>query len=334
MVAELHGSTTDGAAVSRETSSRDEAHLGTEDSRGERDLTSGSFAKELIQYQIRRLGKLQGEVLDDRDPEPLHQLRVSLRRLRTALGQFAPALELPDSVRDPRIAAVARRTGLCRDLDVLNLRLREQLLPRLPDNEQERLSGAMRRLSHDRAQAFDTLREALHSPRYLKLLARLNRWDKHPRFTSLGRQPLLPWLYDWQAPFTAGLFLHPGWTADHPEAKSLHGLRKRIKTARYSLESLERWCEPPLRAWIQDLRQAQDHLGELHDLQILNSGFLDSETPRKTSTLPVLRAEIKGQQQLHWLRWRDLAQRLHLDSHRQTIQRHLLELGRGLKLSY
>ena len=55
-------------------------------------LSSGAYALDLIQRQVRRLGKLQGEVLADRDPEPLHQLRVSLRRLRTALSQFGPAL--------------------------------------------------------------------------------------------------------------------------------------------------------------------------------------------------------------------------------------------------
>ena len=330
MVAELHESAPPHTDVSSETSSSDGANPGAESLGNERTLTSGSFAKTLIQCQIRRLGKLQGDVLDDRDPEPLHQLRVSLRRLRTALGQFAPALELPDGVSEPRIASVARRTGLCRDLDVLSLRLREQLLPRLPHAEQDRLTGAMKRLSHDRAQAFDTLREALHSPRYLKLLARLSKWDNLPRFTPLGELPLLPWLYDWQAPFTAGLFLHPGWTADDPAAKSLHGLRKRIKKARYSLEHLESWCEPPLRDWIQDLRQAQDHLGELHDLQILNHSLSESEKPRKTSDLPVLRAEIEGQRQLHWLRWRELAQRLHLDCNRQHVQRQLLELGNDL----
>ena len=91
---------------------------------GNQSLTSGAFAQELIHRQIRRLGKLQAEVLADRDPEPLHQLRVSLRRLRTALLQFGPALELPESVSERRIAAVARRTSLCRDLDVLQLRLR------------------------------------------------------------------------------------------------------------------------------------------------------------------------------------------------------------------
>jgi CHAD domain-containing protein len=292
-------------------------------------LSSGAFALELIQTQIRRLGKLQAEVLADRDPEPLHQLRVSLRRLRTALAQFAPALELPESVSERRIATVARRTSLCRDLDVLHLRLREQLLPRLPEKEQRSLEGAIKRLGQDRSQAFATLVEALHSPRYLKLLERLNKWQKKPRFTPLGQQPLLPWLYDWQSPFSAGLFLHPGWRVEDPAAEALHALRKQIKRARYSLEHLERWCGPPLQAWIEDLRQAQDHLGELHDLQILHSSFLDSEHLRKTPKLPALQAELEAQQQLHWLRWREQARRLYGDANRHTIQRELMELGRG-----
>jgi len=292
-------------------------------------LSSGAFALELIQTQIRRLGKLQAEVLADRDPEPLHQLRVSLRRLRTALAQFTPALELPESVSERRIAAVARRTSLCRDLDVLGLRIQEQLLPRLPEKEQRSLEGAIKRLGQDRSQAFATLVEALHSPRYLKLLERLNKWQKKPRFTPLGQQPLLPWLYDWQSPFSAGLFLHPGWTVEDPGAEALHALRKQIKRARYSLEHLERWCGPPVLAWIEDLRQAQDHLGELHDLQILNSSFVESEHLRKTPKMPALQAELEVQQQLHWLRWREQARRLYQDANRQSIHRELMELGRG-----
>ena len=113
---------------------------------GEPVITSGAYALELIQRQTRRLGKLQAEVLADRDPEPLHQLRVSLRRLRTALVQFGPALDLPELVDRGRIAAVARRTGLCRDLDVLRLRLQDQLLPNLPESEQRSMEAAMKRL--------------------------------------------------------------------------------------------------------------------------------------------------------------------------------------------
>lgn len=292
------------------------------------ELSSGDYARELIQRQIRRLGKLQGEVLADNDPEPLHQLRVSLRRLRTALAQFGPALVLPDSVTDRRIAAVAQRTSLCRDLDVLQLRLRQQLLPRLPAEEQHALEGPMRRLARDRNQAFDTLKEALLSSRYLKLLARLHKWQKRPRLTPLGERPLARWLYEWQAPFTAALFLHPGWMVEDPAAEALHDLRKRIKAARYALEHLEDWCEPPLQAWIQELRQAQDHLGELHDLQILGGSLGDNAKRLKASSLPVLRSELQAQQREHWLHWRELAQRLQQDDNRQDIQRRLLELGR------
>ena len=85
--------------------------------------SSGAHAALLIQRQTRRLGKLQPDVLADQDPEPLHQVRVSLRRLRTVLQQFAPALVLPDTISDRRIAKVARHTGLTRDLDVLQQRL-------------------------------------------------------------------------------------------------------------------------------------------------------------------------------------------------------------------
>ena len=291
-------------------------------------LSSGGYALDLIQRQVRRLGKLQGEVLADRDPEPLHQLRVSLRRLRTALSQFGPALVLPESVTDRRIAAVARRTGLCRDLDVLQLRLQQQLLPRLPGDEQQALEKPMKRLALDRSQAFDTLKEALHSSRYLKLLARLHKWQQRPRYTPLGQLPLAAWLYDWQAPFTAALCLHAGWTVEDPTAEALHDLRKRIKAARYALEHLENWCEPALRAWIQELRQAQEILGELHDLQILSHTLAGHEGSLKSPHLPVLRNELEGQQAEHWLRWRELSQRLQQDSHRRAIHRQLLELGR------
>ncbi|MEB3257519.1 MAG: CHAD domain-containing protein [Cyanobacteriota bacterium] len=296
---------------------------------GDAALSSGEFALELIRRQTRRLGNLQADVLADRDPEPLHQLRVSLRRLRTAMGQFAPALEFPDGVSVRRIAAVARRTGLCRDLDVLHGRLRDELLPRVPDGEQASLEGAMKRLRQDRAQAFTTLHEALHSSRYLKVLARLHKWQHHPRFTALGRLPLMPWLPDWQAPFTAGLFLDPGWLEADSSAETLHALRKRIKQARYSLEHFDRWCEPSLKAWIQDLRAAQDHLGDLHDLQILHRNFIRGDSLKKSLKLPVLQAELEAQQQLCWIRWRELAERLSEESYRRGVQGLLQQLGQG-----
>ncbi|MFM7315095.1 MAG: CHAD domain-containing protein, partial [Cyanobium sp.] len=46
-------------------------------------LRCGGHARTLIAERLARLVGLQAEVLADRDPEPLHQMRVSFRRLRS-----------------------------------------------------------------------------------------------------------------------------------------------------------------------------------------------------------------------------------------------------------
>ena len=68
--------------------------------------SSGTYAAECIQEHLRHVVDLQADVLADRDPEPLHQLRVRFRRLRSTLLQFAPALLLPSSAADGRIAKI------------------------------------------------------------------------------------------------------------------------------------------------------------------------------------------------------------------------------------
>lgn len=292
-------------------------------------LSSGAFAQQLIQHQSRRLARLQAEVRLDRDPEPLHQLRVSLRRLRTVLLQFGPALDLPEGVNARRLAALARRTSLCRDLDVLRLRLRQQVLPGIPGDEQRSLRRAMRRLERERSQAFATLLDALESRRHRRLMKRLARWQRRPHFTPLGQLPLVPWLVEWQAPFSARLFLHPGWTERDPAASSLHDLRKRIKAMRYALDTLQPWCAPALLEWVEDLRQAQEHLGELHDLQILGRRFVARNGQGRGSGLPRFRALLRDQELEHWRCWRALALRLASGDARDGIRRQLLDLGRA-----
>jgi CHAD domain-containing protein len=286
----------------------------------------GAYAAELIRRQTRRLGKLQPEVLADADPEPLHQLRVSLRRLRTALSQFAPALELPDGIGDRRIARVARRTGLCRDLDVLQQRLEQDLLPPLPEKEREALQPLLKHLRRDRRQAFAALEEALRGAGYLKLLARLHAWQSQPCFTPLGEEPLDLWLFEWQSQVGAGLFLHPGWCKADPTDPALHDLRKRIKGVRYALEHLEPFGTPALGAMVAELKQAQDNLGDLHDLQVLDAALAGGRSERSVeAALPALRGLIAARQQACWRGWCDLRASLRSPASRQRFHTALFQ---------
>lgn len=290
-------------------------------------LTNGAYALELIHRQTRRLGKLQPAVMADEDPEPLHQLRVSLRRLRTALRQFAPALELPGSVSESRISSVARRTSLTRDLDVLRERLEQHILPVLPEEEREAFRPVLKRLAKDRRKSFEGLREALHSSRYLKLLARLHKWQKKPRFTAIGKSSLNRWMFEWLVPISSGLFLHPGWCCDDPRAVELHDLRKRIKGVRYASENLEPFLDDTISSWIREMKRAQDNLGDLHDLQVLETALSDRSLPVTLRELPEMAREIQQQQVDRWRQWREQADRLCSDDGRRAIHQHLLRLA-------
>jgi CHAD domain-containing protein len=281
--------------------------------------SNGAHALAQIHRQTRRLAGLHREVLADEDPEALHQFRVSLRRLRTALHQFTPALELPEGVSSGRIGSLARRTGLARDLDVLQERLQHSILPRLAPEERQALRPALKRLRRDRQLAFEAVSEALASSRYLKLLARLGRWQQRPAFTTLGHQPLADWLHEWHLPLSGALFLHPGWRATSPQDMALHALRKRIKGVRYALEHLADALEEPGHSWIAVLKQAQTSLGDLHDLQVLEASLLDRPGHRAGAELGGLRAELERQRGEVWGQWRELATLLLLPESRRAL---------------
>ncbi|MCT0226109.1 CHAD domain-containing protein [Synechococcus sp. CS-1328] len=295
----------------------------------------GDYVAELIQKQTRRIGKLHPDVLADQDPEALHQLRVTLRRLRTVLTQFGPALKLPDGVSEQRLARVTRQTGLTRDLDVLRQRLEIDLFPALPisaDGEESGGNGSdpeartkalkrlLKELARNRRQAFEGLEKALQDGHYLKMLARLSKWLKKPDFTILGQQPIGDWLVEWQGSLSSGLFLHAGWQEAHPRAKSLHELRKRIKEARYSLENLEPFLPSCGHHWIEQLKHAQESLGELHDLQVLADAIAEQDLRPRLAELPELERAIQHQLGRTWEDWQRLASRLKAREQRWDYQ--------------
>lgn len=293
-------------------------------------FSNGAFAVDLIARFTDKLVSLQGPVLADSDPEPLHQMRVALRRLRTCLHQFAPALQLPRAVADPRLAKAVRRLGMARDLDVLRERLEKDLMPELPEAERKALKPVLKQLRRERALAYEQVVSTLQSGGYLKLLSQLQGWLRHPEFTPLGELPLPGWTLEWQAPMIAGLFQHPGWFIVEQEGdmERVHDLRKRLKAARYGLENLGAVTGSRCRQWVVELRDLQELLGELNDLNVLERAIDDQLPSGLARSLPALEALLDHRAQGCWEQWRQRAEGLMLPERRLSLSMALwLERG-------
>ena len=289
-------------------------------------LTNGEHAAALLRHITQRLVSLHAPVLEDRDPEPLHQMRVSMRRLRAILRQFGPALELPAGVSDRRIGRVSRRLGVARDLDVLRQLLEDDLVPRLPEAEAQRLRPVLKQLRRERKLACEDLAQTLRSGSYLRLLSRLQRWQNDPRTTVIGDEPLRDWLLEWQAPLLAPVFAHPAWFVAGPrdDPDLVHDLRKRCKEARYSLENLADHTGPRCAEWVKRFKRVQQLLGDLNDLRVLRAAIEDALEGKLKKTLPELHRLLDERSLSLWQEWRGFATELLQPEQRHGLLRDLL----------
>ncbi|WP_172820819.1 CHAD domain-containing protein [Cyanobium sp. NIES-981] len=292
--------------------------------------SSGEHLHGLLSAQARRLVKLQPKVLESRDTEPLHQMRVAMRRLRTCLIQFEPALVMPPQVSAGALARSGQRLGMARDLDVLQERLETRLLAHLPTEEVHQLAPVIKRLRRQRHKAQKPLRRELTGGSYRPMGQALEGWLRDPRFTPLGERPLVEWLVEWQWPWLGQLLLHPAWWVEEPAggaaAKQLHDLRKGLKGARYRLENLQPLAGATAGHWLEQLKQAQELLGDLHDIAVLRQVIESRLKGPLSRRLPRLHALLQQQQAASWASWRLLAERLlGFPQRRQLLQGLLLD---------
>jgi CHAD domain-containing protein len=116
-----------------------------------------------------------------RGSDPIHDTRVAIRRLRSTLRVFAKLLERSVENVDDELKWYAGLLGEVRDCQVQRRRFREALT-QLPA---ELVLGPVANrintdLQSDQLQARTRVAEAMNSPRYLDLLATLQRWRTQP----------------------------------------------------------------------------------------------------------------------------------------------------------
>ena len=186
------------------------------------------------------------------DVEDLHQMRVSVRRMRAALKAARPLLDVSwaDGLRD-ELGLLGGALGPVRDLDVLLLRLRGEIA-KLPEREQAAGEVLVAMLELARATARAEMLAALDAPRYASLLERLADAIRLPLPTPTATQAQ-PELVDLVRLQVHKLRKAVERAGEDPPDETLHALRILGKRVRYTGELLE----PALRvSGAEDTRRA------------------------------------------------------------------------------
>jgi CHAD domain-containing protein len=74
----------------------------------DRSITLGECADRIIRYQFQKIVDQEEAVFKDKNPEPLHQMRVGMRRLSTAFQALSTAIVLPKTVNHRAIGKLSR----------------------------------------------------------------------------------------------------------------------------------------------------------------------------------------------------------------------------------
>ena len=244
------------------------AHL----SIGPEDSQALAGRKVVGQQAVKMKANVTG-TLEDLDPEYLHDLRVAIRRLRSALRLFAEVLgpRRCDSLR-VELSWIAQLLGDVRDLDVFILNLREQA---------QRLGEAgviaeilAEELGRRRAPAREALARGLTSRRFRDLARRLETLASSPppRHPSSAQGVPVSQAASTLIRKAQRRVLKLGRTIGPDSAAAdLHRLRILFKRLRYACEFFrEAFTDPasgsnPLADYIQAMVRFQDCLGEHQD---------------------------------------------------------------------
>lgn len=308
------------------------------------NLAHGAIAK-----YLRQIAAYEKPVLADNDPENLHQMRVGLRRLRTAVQVFDAGLALPKAGREPTIAAVGRKLGKLRDLDVVGMTLRDRYTPDLPDSEQRCLATVLLDLASQRHKTLKRVKKLLKGKRYGNLQRSLSDWVAEPAYTAIAPLPVHQVIPDLVLPLVCQLWLHPGWlvgtkanrsglTVNHrlsqpdtdalisDQGPALHSLRKQVKRLRYQLRLVADLYPGTLNDDIERLSNLQDTLGDLQDSTVLEA-FVGDIVPDAQAQMPTLFALLTDRRHRAWQQWQGHQQQYLEVQLRQQLRLALLHIG-------
>lgn len=200
--------------------------------------------------------------------EGVHQFRVAIRRLRSALSAFRDLLPGDERRRiNAQVRWIAQRFGYARDWDVFNSVLLREVREHMAGDRS--LSAFAAAAKAARANAYAAIAETIVSPRYTESLLTLEGWWESGSWVELlgdGRhEPASEYARRSLKKLHRRVF-NLGEQLERLSEPELHDLRKRAKKLRYTAEFFRSlFPAKAAKAYIKALSDMQDRLGSLND---------------------------------------------------------------------
>ncbi len=251
-----------------------------------RKQTGQTAAREVLRECFDQITQNIDTFRDRDDPEGAHQLRIGLRRFRSASALFRPVIGHPNLTRLRAEARwLSREVGLLRDLDMA---LTDLLAPEAEACPEEPGFALLTDLLAPRRQTQrDRVREVLTSARTQAFLLDLARfietrgWLRPDDFAQDYRLSR-------PAKKLVRRAIHNRWKACETRAEGIetlsidarHALRKELKKLRYAMEFLAPLLpRKRTKSALRRLKRLQDVFGELNDLSTVERLLLAPDAP-------------------------------------------------------
>lgn len=242
----------------------------------ERDMSSGAALRVLMGHGLSVLLANTEAMHEGRDPEFVHQARVALRRMRSALRLLdRKHRDFPAALAN-ELRWVGQALGAARDWDVLVESTLPAMLAAAPAALRARMRTLHRRAMRRRDDEHRKAVAALSSARFARLALRLQAWTMTPapKGGRLARRAPKMLARAHARLFDAARFF----AAQSPQRR--HRVRILAKRLRYALDvmSVALPAEPTER-YVKALAELQDDLGALSDVAVARSALRNISSP-------------------------------------------------------
>ena len=247
-----------------------------------------TFASALLRRSLKRLALQSSRTYKYPGADPVHDLRVSIRRFTQAMQVFKPCLATKEVKRVQRASKkVMDLAGNVRDLDIA-----VELLGHFKISETAELRSKLEKKRKDASRVLaDKLQRSIRRrtcSKWQKQLQPADAGGASPGTVEERAGEILPVLAKRLIALSRGSPRGKGDRLEH-----LHQLRIAAKKMRYTLELFISLNPTLIREWLGQLKRLQSALGSINDLEIVHDIVLKEHASKRLCAELIRRRDRK-----------------------------------------